>query len=92
MAKEYTEESVLRAISRIAKINYSTKCISINKANAGLKTQGKLDFLINHCGWGVVYTNTPINNSDDYKSSTVRDAKKVAKEHKLTDKTKRNKR
>ena len=94
MNKKHDENKDLRLISRIAKIDYSTKTIQAPKtAIIGIKSWGRIDFLTHYCGWHFIWNNnaTPvyIQNSDDSNNNDVV-KKKQKKEHKLTDKTKKN--
>lgn len=95
MAK-HDENKDLRSIAKIARINYSNKTINYSKSTIiGIRRWGKIDFLINYCGWRLVNANGIvtggyIDNNVATKKTYARDSKRSAKEHKLTDKTKRN--
>lgn len=95
MAK-HDENKDLRSIARVARIDYSNKTINYSKSTViGIRRWGKIDFLVNYCGWRLVNANGVIAGGyieDDVttKKTYARDSKRSAKEHKLTDKTKRN--
>lgn len=92
MAKKHDENKDLRLISRICKIDYAFKVISTSKSTIiGIRTWGKIDYLVNYCGWTFVYDNSvvvrAINNMDsDNTKNSKREAKKAAKEKTLTNK------
>lgn len=95
MAK-HEENKDLRLVSRIAKINYSNKTIQASKtAVIGIRTWGRIDYLVNHCGWFFIYNNeVKINHKiyqDDDNSNKIRknNIRKQAKEKSLTNKKKR---
>ena len=91
----HDENRDLKSLAKVAKINYGNKTIQCPKtAQLGIALLGKIDYLVNHCGWHFVYNNDAtvnnrrnITNDDDKKS--VREAKKERKAAKLTDKTKK---
>lgn len=96
MAKKHDENKDIRFVSRIAKIDYSNKTIQTSKTTPiGIRTWGRIDFLVNHCGWFFSYNNdiimrTVTNNSNfDSAIKRKREAKKAAKEQTLTNKKKR---
>ena len=94
MAK-HDENKDLRSIARIARINYSDKTINYSKSTIiGIRRWGKIDFLVNYCGWRLIRSGnvirTDISNETSANKIYARDSKRSAKEHKLTDKTKRN--
>lgn len=96
MSKKHDENKDLCLISRIAKVDYSNKTIQTSKTTPiGIRTWGRIDFLVNHCGWFFSYNNdvimrTVANNSNyDTAVKRKREAKKAAKEQTLTNKKKR---
>lgn len=96
MSKKHDENKDLRLISRIAKVDYSNKTIQTSKTTPiGIRTWGRIDFLVNHCGWFFSYNNDIImrivaNNSNyDVTIKRKREAKKAAKEQTLTNKKKK---
>lgn len=89
MAKKHDERKDLKCVSRIAKIDGNHIIIPIN-AVIGIHTWGRIDFLVHYCGY-------ILNRSKNVKASNLkfedagvsaREAKKIKKEHKLTNKKK----
>lgn len=89
MAKKHDERKDLKCVSRIAKIDGNHIIIPIN-AVIGIRTWGRIDFLVHYCGY-------ILNRSKNVKASNLkfedagvsaREAKKIKKEHKLTNKKK----
>ena len=97
MAKKHDENKDLRSISRVARIDYGTKTILVSKtAIIGIHMWGKIDYLINHCGWYFLWSNKAgtggyIGSSDDSSKKNYREMKKASKAPKLTNKTKKRK-
>ena len=92
MAK-HDENKVLKSISRICKVDYSSLTLQLNKGtHIGIKTWGKLDFLVHYCGWSITWgTGTVIDKTNiNEEKKSIRATKKQKKEHQLTDKSKRN--
>ena len=91
MQKKHDENKCLRSVSRVCKISYADKTLLCKDKNAvGIHTWGKIDFLTKYCGWYFIYDKTAGTGGyigDDSKPS-VRESKKMSKEHKLTDKRK----
>lgn len=93
MAKRHDENSDLRSFGRIGSVNVVTKTLSASKATIiGIRMWGKIDYLVNYCGYYFVWDNTAKGVakvvSENVAKSNARAAKKAAKEHKLTDKRK----
>jgi hypothetical protein len=89
MAKKHDERKDLKCVSRIAKIDGNCIIIPIN-AVIGIRTWGRIDFLVHYCGY-------ILNRSKNVKASNLkfedasvsaREAKKIKKEHKLSNKKK----
>ena len=97
MTKKHDENKDLRLVSRIAKIDYSDKTIQAPKsAIIGNTTWGRIDFLTHYCGWTFVWNNNIViigrNSSDnDNIKKRKREAKKLAKETSLSNKTNKRK-
>ena len=95
MSKLHDENKDIRLVSRIAKVDYSNKTIQAPKsAIIGNKTWGRIDFLCHYCGWYFMWNNdvrisgrNSSDNSDTKKRK--REAKKLAKETSLSNKTKK---
>lgn len=93
MAKRHDENSDLRSFGRIGSFNVVTKTLRASKAVViGIRMWGKIDYLVNYCGYHFVWDNTVKGVakvvSENVAKSNARAAKKAAKEHKLTDKRK----
>lgn len=89
MAKKHDERKDLKCVSRIATIDGNHIIIPID-AVIGIRTWGRIDFLVHYCGY-------ILNRSKNVKASNLkfedagvsaREAKKIKKEHKLTNKKK----
>lgn len=90
MAKKHDERKDLKCVSRIAKIDGNRIIISIN-AVIGIRTWGRIDFLVHYCGYVLNRGSNTIKPSNlNFEDTTVsaREAKKIKKEHKLTNKKK----
>lgn len=93
MAKRHDESKDLRSFGRIGNINVVTRSLSAFKDTIiGIRMWGKIDYLVNYCGYHFVWDNTAKGIarvvSKNVAKSNARAAKKAAKEHKLTDKRK----
>ena len=95
MAKRHDENKDLRSFSRIGKVNYGDKTLQANRTvTIGIRLWGKIDYLTHYCGWHFLWNNSigvGVVNSNPNDDSSSKPSKKAAKEHKLTDKTKRKK-
>lgn len=90
MAKKHDERKDLKCVSRIAKIYDNRIIIPIN-AVIGIHTWGRIDFLVHYCGYVInrgSNTIKPSNLNFEYDTVSAREAKKIKKEHKLTNKKK----
>ncbi len=89
MAKKHDERKDLMSVSRIARINGNHIIIG-DKSAVGIHTWGKIDFLVHYCGYYVHYEcgAKPSNLKFDESKTSAREAKKIRKEHKLTNKKK----
>lgn len=91
--KKHDESKDLRSFSRIGRVDYHDKTLQCSKnATIGIHLWGKIDYLTKYCGWHFIWNNSAgvsyyQNEEDNNKSSRVQ--KKVKKEPKLTDKTKK---
>ena len=87
--KKHDEKKDLKCVSRVAEINGNRIIISKN-AIIGIHTWGRIDFLIHYCGY-ILYRAKNVKASNlNFEDTTVsaREAKKIKKEHKLTNKKK----
>lgn len=90
MSKKHDERKDLKCVSRIAKIDGNRIIIPIN-AVIGIHTCGRIDFLVHYCGYVINRGSNTIKPSNlNFEDATVsaREAKKIKKEHKLTNKKK----
>ena len=94
MAKKHDESKDLIRVSRVCSIDYSNKLIRVsNKYIIGIKTWGRIDFLVHYCGWHCIYDRTAtISDSSDETNKSYREIKKENKQHKLINKRDGNKR
>ena len=89
MAKKHDERKDLKCVSRVAKINGNRIIVPID-AVIGIHTWGRIDFLIHYCGY-IFYRAKNVKASNlnfEDANVSVREAKKIKKEHKLTNKKK----
>lgn len=92
--QRHDENKDLRSVARVCRISLWDKTIKCSdKSKIGIHTWGKIDYLVNYCGYHFIYDKSVGSGMDKVTETIVhpRDAKKAAKEHKLTDKTKRRK-
>lgn len=90
MTKKHDEKKDLKCVSRIAKIDGNRIVIPIN-AVIGIRTWGRIDFLVNYCGYVITRGSNTIKPSNlNFEDAEVRarEAKKIKKEHKLSNKKK----
>lgn len=89
MAKKHDERKDLKCVSKVAEIN-GNHIIIPTDAIIGIHTWGRIDFLIHYCGY-ILYRAKNVKASNlNFEDATVsaREAKKIKKEHKLTNKKK----
>ena len=89
MAKKHDERKDLKCVSRVAEINGNRIIIPIDVV-IGIHTWGRIDFLIHYCGY-ILYRAKNVKASNlnfEDASVSAREAKKIKKEHKLTNKKK----
>ena len=89
MAKKHDEKKVLKCVSRVAEINGNHIIIPTNSV-IGIHTWGRIDFLVHYCGYVLNRSNNVKASNLNFEDATVsaREAKKIKKEHKLTNKKK----
>ena len=89
MAKKHDEKKDLKCVSRVAEINGNHIIIPVN-AVIGIHTWGRIDFLVHYCGYVLNRSNNVKASNLNFEDATVsaREAKKIKKEHKLTNKKK----
>ena len=89
MAKKHDERKDLKCVSKVAEIN-GNRIIVPTDAIIGIHTWGRIDFLIHYCGY-ILYRAKNVKASNlnfEDASVSAREAKKIKKEHKLTNKKK----
>lgn len=89
MAKKHDERKDLKCVSRVAEINGNRIIVPID-AVIGIHTWGRIDFSIHYCGY-ILYRAKNVKASNlnfEDASVSAREAKKIKKEHKLTNKKK----
>ena len=89
MAKKHDERKDLKCVSKVAGINGNRIIVPID-AVIGIHTWGRIDFLIHYCGY-ILYRAKNVKASNlnfEDASVSAREAKKIKKEHKLTNKKK----
>ena len=89
MAKKHDERKDLKCVSKVAEIN-GNRIIIPTDAIIGIHTWGRIDFLVHYCGY-ILYRGKNVKASNlNFEDATVsaREAKKIKKEHKLTNKKK----
>lgn len=87
--KKHDEKKDLKCVSKVAEIN-GNRIIVPTDAVIGIHTWGRIDFLIHYCGY-ILYRAKNVKASNlNFEDATVsaREAKKIKKEHKLTNKKK----
>ena len=89
MAKKHDEKKDLKCVSKVVEINGNHIIVPTNSV-IGIHMLGRIDFLVHYCGY-------ILNRSKNVKASNLkiedaavsaREAKKIKKEHKLTNKKK----
>lgn len=92
--KKHDENKDVKLVGKFAKVDTRNKTITMSRnTSVGIRSLGRLDFLVNHCGYIRLFDNGVVvakgKNVDKDDDTTKRKPKK-SKEHQLTDKTKRN--
>lgn len=89
MAKKHDERKDLKCVSKVAEINSNRIIVPID-AVIGIHTWGRIDFLIYYCGYFLYRAKNVKASNLNFEDATVsaREAKKIKKEHKLTNKKK----
>ena len=89
MAKKHDEKKDLKCVSKVAEIN-GNHIIVPTDSIIGIHTWGRIDFLVHYCGYVLNRSNNVKASNLNFEDATVsaREAKKIKKEHKLTNKKK----
>ena len=87
--KKHDERKDLKCVSRIAEINGNRIIVPTNVV-IGIHTWGRIDFLVHYCGY-ILYRSRNVRVSNlkfEDTEVSAREAKKIKKEHKLSNKKK----
>ena len=89
MAKKHDEKKDLKCVSRVAEINGNHIIIPTNSV-IGIHIWGRIDFLVHYCGYVLNRSNNVKASNLNFEDAEVsaREAKKIKKEHKLSNKKK----
>jgi hypothetical protein len=89
MAKKHDERKDLKCVSRVAEINGNRIIVPTNTV-IGIHMWGRIDFLVHYCGYILNRSKNVRASNLNFEDSTIsaREAKKIKKEHKLTNKKK----
>lgn len=82
MANRYDEKKVLRELERKGvQVNFGVHhvVVNTNKNNVGIKTLGKIDFLVNYCDWRCIFVKNKVNNNNEEQETNYKKAKKAVK-------------
>ena len=87
--KKHDERKDLKCVSKVAEINGNHIIIPTN-ALIGIHMWGKIDFLVNYCGYILNRSNNVKASNLKFEDAEIRarEAKKIKKEHKLSNKKK----
>ena len=89
MAKKHKKKKDLKCVSRVAEINGNHIIIPTNSV-IGIHTWGRIDFLVHYCGYVLNRSNNVKASNLNFEDAEIsaREAKKIKKEHKLSNKKK----
>ena len=89
MAKKHDERKDLKCVSKVAEINGNHIIIPTN-ALIGIHMWGRIDFLVHYCGYILNRSNNVKASNLKFEDAEIRarEAKKIKKEHKLSNKKK----
>ena len=87
--KKHDEKKDLKCVSKVAEIN-GNRIIIPTDVVIGIHTWGRIDFLVHYCGYVLNRGKNVKASNLNFEDATVsvREAKKIKKEHKLTNKKK----
>ena len=87
--KKHDERKDLKCVSKVAEINGNHIIIPTN-ALIGIHMWGRIDFLVNYCGYILNRSNNVKASNLKFEDAEIRarEAKKIKKEHKLSNKKK----
>lgn len=89
MANKHDERKDLKCVSTVAEINDNHIIVSTN-AVIGIHMWGRIDFLVHYCGYILNHSRIVKASNLKFEDADVsaREAKKIKKEHKLSNKKK----
>lgn len=92
--KNHDENKDIQLLKKSCYVNSGTKTIQAPKsAIIGIKTWGRIDFLVHHKGYHFIWNNDTVVDESSYENSdkkkNLRAIKKASREHTFADKTKR---
>lgn len=89
MAKKHDKRKDLKCVSRIAEINGNHIIVPTNTV-IGIHMWCRIDFLVHYCGYILNRSRTVKASNLKFEDAgvSVREAKKIKKEHKLSNKKK----
>lgn len=82
MANRYDEKKVLRELEKKGvQVNFGLHhlVVNTNKNIVGIKSLGKLDFLVNYCGWKCIFKKENVPSQQNEQETNYKKAKKTAK-------------
>lgn len=87
--KKHDEKKDLKCVSKVAEINGNHIIIPTNTI-IGIHTWGRIDFLVHYCGYVLIRSKNVKASNLKFEDAEVsaREAKKIKKEHKLSNKKK----
>lgn len=83
MAKHYDEKKVLRELERKGvQINYPLHhlVVNTNKNLVGISSLGKIDFLVNYCGWRCIFKKEKVQLQQNEQETNYKKAKKESRQ------------
>ena len=92
--KNHDENKDIQLLKRICYVNQGQKLIQAPKsATIGIRSWGRIDFLVHHKGYHFIWDNGAIVDKSFYEDSdkkkNLRAAKKASREHTFANKNKR---
>jgi hypothetical protein len=92
--KNHDENQDVRILSRKFRVNSAQKAIYASRSDIiGIKTWARIDYLCHFCKYHLIWGDNGVVDKSSYEDSekkkNLRAAKKAARQHTLTDKTKR---
>lgn len=82
MAKHYDEKKVLRELDKKGvQIDFGVHhlVVNTNKTLVGIKSLGKLDFLVNYCGWKCIFKKENFQYRQNEQENNYKKAKKESR-------------